>query len=223
MKARILGVASQMKTFSYLFGISLGDLILRHSDNLSRTLQKVGISAAQGQEVTAMTVQTLKSLRSDNNYKLFWKKVTHLAVKLEVSESALPRRRKVPKRLDDGTAAHEYPATAEDHFRQIYYEALDLIISCITDRFDQPGYQIYHKVQDLILKAAKQQDYQNDLNFIINHYGDDFDAALLKTHLEVFSSNMLSESQDVTLSDVIEFFKGKSTIQQEFYHRSVSY
>ena len=183
---------------------------------MSCTLQKVGISAAQGQEVTAMTVQTLKSLRSDNNYKLFWKKVTHLAEKLEVSEPTLPCRRKVPKRLDDGTAAHEYPATAEDHFRQIYYEAFDLIISCITDRFDQPGYQIYHKVQGLILKAAKQQDYQNDLDFIISHYGDDFDAALLKTHIEVFSSNMQSESQDVTLSDVIEFFKGKSTIQQEF-------
>ena len=91
---------------------------------------------------------------------------------------------KVPKRLDDGTAAHEYPATAEDHFKQIYYEALDLIISCITDRFDQPGYRIYNKVQDLILKAAKQQDYQTELDFIIDYYGDDFDAALLKTHLE---------------------------------------
>ena len=29
MKAHILGVASQMKTFSYLFGIVLGDLVLR--------------------------------------------------------------------------------------------------------------------------------------------------------------------------------------------------
>ena len=38
MKARILGVALQMKTFSYLFGIVLGDLILQHSDNLSCTL-----------------------------------------------------------------------------------------------------------------------------------------------------------------------------------------
>ena len=125
MKARILGVASQMKTFSYLFGIVLGDLILQHSDNLSCTLQKVDISATQGQEVTSMTVQTLISLRSDNNYKLFWEKISHLAEKLEVSEPALPRQRKVPKRLDDGKAAHEYPATAEEHFRQIYYEALD--------------------------------------------------------------------------------------------------
>ena len=75
MKAGILGVASQMKTFSYLFEIVLGDLILQHSDNLSCSLQKVDcISAAQGQKVTSMTVKTLKSLRSDNNYKLFWKR-----------------------------------------------------------------------------------------------------------------------------------------------------
>ena len=74
IKTRIHGVASQIKTFTYLFGIVLGDLILRHSDNLSRTLQKADISTAQGQEVTSMTVQTLKSLRSDSDYKLFWKK-----------------------------------------------------------------------------------------------------------------------------------------------------
>ena len=74
MKACILGVASQMKSFSYLFRIVLGNLILRHSDNLSCKLQKVDISAVQGQEVTSMTVQTLKSLRLDSNYKLFWKK-----------------------------------------------------------------------------------------------------------------------------------------------------
>ena len=68
----------------------------------------------------------------------------------------------------------------------------------------------------MILKAAKQQDYQTELDFIINYYGDDFDAALLKTHLETFSTNMQSESRDATLSDVIEFFTAKNTIQQDF-------
>ena len=56
MKARILGVASQMKNFDYFYGVSLGNLILQHSDNLSRTLQKADISAAEGQAVAAMTV-----------------------------------------------------------------------------------------------------------------------------------------------------------------------
>ena len=102
------------------------------------------------------------------------------------------------------------------HFSQICYEALDLIITCITDSFDQPGYCIYHKVQDLILKSAKHQDYHNDSDFIINYHGDDLYAALLKMHLEIFSTNLQSQSWDVTLSDVIKFFKAKSTIQQDF-------
>jgi hypothetical protein len=40
-KARIIGVATQMKSFDFFFGAVLGERILRHSDNLSQTLQSV--------------------------------------------------------------------------------------------------------------------------------------------------------------------------------------
>ena len=36
MKARIYSVAAQMVKFDYFFGVSLGLLILQHTDNLSR-------------------------------------------------------------------------------------------------------------------------------------------------------------------------------------------
>ena len=39
MKARIQGVANQMMEFDCFFGISLGLLILRHTDNLSKAMQ----------------------------------------------------------------------------------------------------------------------------------------------------------------------------------------
>ena len=103
MKAHIRGVESQMKSFNYFYGVTLEDLTLRHTDNLSRTLQKTDISAAEGQEVTAMTVQTLKT-RSDSNFSLFWKKVTMIADTLDVSAPQLPCCRKVPRRLEVGSA-----------------------------------------------------------------------------------------------------------------------
>ena len=37
MKARIRGVNVYMKTFDYVYGVYLGELIHRHSDNLSKT------------------------------------------------------------------------------------------------------------------------------------------------------------------------------------------
>ena len=39
MRSRIIGVSTTMKSFNFFFGLVLGELILRHSDNLSRTLQ----------------------------------------------------------------------------------------------------------------------------------------------------------------------------------------
>ena len=47
MKARILGVSAQMKAFDYFYAINLAEFILCHSNNLSRTLQKINICAAE--------------------------------------------------------------------------------------------------------------------------------------------------------------------------------
>ena len=38
-KARIIGVQSQMKKFSFMSGVYLGEMILRQSDNLNKTLR----------------------------------------------------------------------------------------------------------------------------------------------------------------------------------------
>ena len=40
MTARIVGVASQMATFDFYFGVYIGEMILRHLEKLCRTLQK---------------------------------------------------------------------------------------------------------------------------------------------------------------------------------------
>ena len=96
MKARINGVASQMKTFDYYFRICLGHLILKHRDNLSRALQKSDISASEGQEVASMTL-TLKSIRSDDIFKLFWEKICKEVEHFSISPPGLPRRRKAPR------------------------------------------------------------------------------------------------------------------------------
>ena len=60
IKARIRGVQSQMSKFDFYYGVVLGELILCHTE------QKSDISAAEGQNVAALVVKTLQSLRSDS-------------------------------------------------------------------------------------------------------------------------------------------------------------
>ncbi|XP_053398113.1 zinc finger MYM-type protein 1-like [Mercenaria mercenaria] len=67
-RARILGVQSRMSNFDFLFGVSLGYEILRHTDNLSKCLQNKDMSAAEGQHLSKITLGTLSDMRKDDAY-----------------------------------------------------------------------------------------------------------------------------------------------------------
>ena len=212
-QARILGVSAQMQTFQFFYGVVLGELILRHCDNRSRTLQKESISAAQGQEVADLTVKTLRSIRSDQNFELFWENTQLCAKTLDISEPCLPCQRKVPKRFEGGSAAAEFASSAHSYFRQIYYEGLDLIINCIQHRFQQDGYMVYRRLQDVLLNAARHSNYSADFEFVTSFYGTDFDCQRLKTQLELYTT-MFEETENVTLQDIISHIRNLSSSQK---------
>ena len=110
MKARIQGVTAQMKKFDFFFGVSLVLLILKHTDNLSRTLQRTDMSAAEGQEVMHSTLSTLQTIRDDSSFSHFWKRITAISDDLDTEKPSLSRRRKTPRRFDDGSAP-SFPGT----------------------------------------------------------------------------------------------------------------
>ena len=218
MRGRILGVSAQMKTFSFLFGVMLGRLLFSHSDNLSRTLQHTNFSAAQGQAVASMTVRTLESMREDSGFEAFWKKATETAREMIVGEPQAPRRRKRPRRLDHWNAEPEFPETAQAHYRRIYFEAFDLIISCIKDRFDQPGYRTYSNLETLLLKSAVNAACEDELRAALDLYSGDFKSDLLKTQLDIFGTDFsghVQEGYPVTLMDVVQYFKKLSDAEKE--------
>ncbi len=214
-KARIRGVAVQMKSFNYVFGNLLGEMLLKHADNLSRTLQSKSLSAAEGQTIAGMTVDTLSSLRNDASFDLFWAKVNDKATKLGVNDPQLPRKRKPPARYDDGLSQAEFHDNPKSYFRQIYFEALDLIISCITDRFSQPGYEIYKSIESVLSKACNQEDFTPDLDVVCDFYRDDFNKQLLQTQLEVLKAHCKhnSSSSFQSIFDVKQYFLSLSSAQ----------
>ena len=95
---------AQMKTFQFFYGNVLGEKLLRHTDNLSKTLQHNQISAAEGQQLAQMTVRTLKTLRSELAYDLFWFELNKKDENLNIPEPELPRQKKRPRRLEKGAA-----------------------------------------------------------------------------------------------------------------------
>ena len=59
--------------FEYLaiFDVMLGECLLSHTDNLSKSLQSPRLTSSEGQSMAELTCQTLERIRNDEAYELF--------------------------------------------------------------------------------------------------------------------------------------------------------
>ena len=216
-KARIRGIAVQMSTFDYFYGNLLGQLVLKHVDNLSSTLQHKTMSAAEGQTLARMTVETLESIRNDASFDLFWQSTKKKAESLDIEEPRLPRQRKTPKRFDDGTSAGEFHSSPVSFYKQIYYEVLDMMINCIKQRFSQPGYQSFQSMETLLIKACMQENFDSELSDVCQTYQGDLDEDLLQAQLLTlgvsYSQSEQEDSGNMSVFNIREYLQNQSTAQ----------
>ena len=93
MRARITGVNTRMHTFDFLFGVSLGNHLRCHTNNLSKTLQHKSLSSAESQTVAKITLDVLQSLRNEDHFKNFYARVLLDQVHSQVDAPALPKKK----------------------------------------------------------------------------------------------------------------------------------
>ena len=60
--------------------------------------------------------------------------------------------------------SHRTYRTAKDHFRRVYYEAFDLIVSIIDKGFNQESFSSYTQIETLLVQTANDDDYESELN-----------------------------------------------------------
>ena len=147
-----------MKSFKFFFGIKLGFKVYSIADNLLKTIQGESMSAVESQEVAGLTIKALESMRSESNADAFYETTKIKAERYKFIEApSLPRKRKTPNyktveqfyTIDDlsPTAEAYDPSNLKEHYRIIYFEVLDAVINVIKERFDQPSFQAYLKLE----------------------------------------------------------------------------
>ena len=94
------------------------------------------MTAVDVQVVSRTCVTTLESIRSENEFNLFWKKVKQFAEKHKIDEPHLPRRKNISNRYMIGKASGEHPENVEEEYQRQYYAALDNVITCIKKRLE---------------------------------------------------------------------------------------
>lgn len=218
VKGRIIGVKTQMSRYNLLFGLHLSKKVLKITDNLSRALQKQSLSAAEGQEIAQISLETLIGMRTNEAFSLFFKLVEQSRKHTDTDEPVLPRKRKAPSYFEVGSGEGFHRTTVEEHYRRQYFEALDLVISGIKKRFDQPGYAMYKNLEWLLVTAANQQCFEAYFQQVTSFYKDDFKPVELGAQLLNLGTWFLKERQkSVSLQDCLQYLRSLSDGQRSFY------
>ena len=94
-------------------------------------MQAKRIQLPQGRNLPArLTLSTLESIRNDESFDSFYDLILIKAKEhRSLSEPKVPRKRRAPARYEVAAGEPQYPSTARDYYRAIFFEALDCLIS----------------------------------------------------------------------------------------------
>ena len=188
-----LKAAGLLSTMSTLFGLKLGELVFGASETLSKSLQGKDTTIQEAIAAVKLAKCFYTQQRRDGPFLLFYDDVVKVDQKYNISAPQLPRYRRIPKRLNDGIEGRY--ATPQDYFRHQYFQALDLLIAGLDDRFDQS--EVLGPVLDLenlLLKSANGANFNVHLaSFKSSCYKDDFNWEQLNIQLLMYG-NLVKEA-----------------------------
>lgn len=198
------GQLAMMEKFSTYFGLKLSHLIFAASEQLSISIQGKNTSAQDAIRASKATVSYFERQRNDSVFSDFYDAVCAEAKDL-TDEPSLPRYRRAPKRLDDGSNPHRYD-NPKDYFKQQFFEALEQAVGTLENRFEQKNMTIVKEIESLLLNAANGELFSVSEE-IAMLYKDDISFPRLEQQLkmlpDIFKVDSENEIKKVTLIDTI--------------------
>ena len=179
------GFLHSLESFSMLFGLKLAHTLFSAAEQVSVTLQKKNITLQDALSAVDAARAYNGRLRSDEEFERFFSTAVTAAAEFKICGPELPRCRRRPSRMDDGSMPHQYP-NPKAFYRRIYFEACDLLSSELEHRFQNQHIPSVLAIEQMLLKAANGSSYQNELSTVeASHFKNVIDWAGLSRHLPI--------------------------------------
>ncbi len=183
------GLLLALEKFSTIFGLKLGYLIFSASETLSVSLQGKDTTLQEALSAVNLAKAFYRRQRTEQAFSIFYDDVVSVAQKECIGEPQLPRYRRAPARLDDGTQPHRF-SDPKAYYRHQYFEVCDMLLQELNDRFDQdnllPPIQC---LENLLLKAANGDRYDENFQGLkTSCYITDIDFDQLQIQLPLLAS-----------------------------------
>lgn len=113
VSAKASGFYDYMDSFECAFYLTMMIEIFDRVEILNKELQKSSLCVIESYEKIEAVSDVLDASR-DSKFEDIWKKSVQIVADLELNEPQIPRQRKIPNRLEQGTAEVSQFKTPED-------------------------------------------------------------------------------------------------------------
>lgn len=196
--AKASGFLERMESFQFLFLLNTMVEIFDRIEILNTDLQKSELCVVDSyRKIEAVTI-ALDASR-DSKFELIWLKSNKLTEEFDIEEPNLPRKRRIPKRIDNSNVENHVFKTPKDYYRKVYYEVFDQVLSSLKSRFDTDSAKFFKTLESFVVGEMV------DVNKIIKFYNGDFDELRLVNDKDM-ALNILNRKgkNPATLKDVVE-------------------
>lgn len=184
-----------MQKFETYFALKLAYLLFSAVEQFSVNVQAKDITIQEAVNGAKLLATYLKSLRNETKFDLVYNTVYHDSRNL-TEEPSLPRPRKMPRRLDDGAASHQYQ-NPKERYRHSYFETLELAVGEVERRFDQADLITIQEIEVLLLRAGNGETIDSIPPVIQSYLDKDLDQDRLKTQLSLVCDMIKTASSQV--------------------------
>lgn len=200
------GFFLQMNTFDFIFYLGLLTKLFGLIDSVNTAMQKKTLCFQEAVDMVSTLKHTLQDFRKDSAFEEFWRNLEQNANGLGIPEPALPRPKKIPKRIDEGSDQHTYEGPKQ-LYRHWYFETIDTTVNCLESRFDVKVKSFLKHCEQFIIGET------SDVSVIADFYKDDIDMERLKLHRDMLLDINRAEVSSQTFrnfASVLDFLKGKN-------------
>ena len=102
-----------------------------------------------------------------------------LAHELAIGDPTLPRYRRAPSRIDNGSHPHQF-SSPQNYYRHLYFLTCDLLLRELQDHFNhKENLAPVLAMESLIIKAVNREEYDSVVQSLEHScYVDDLDFSI---------------------------------------------
>lgn len=191
--SRATGLYKCLSSGECVLGLYVSLPLIHCLENFNRALQGKNMTVSGMLEAAEVTMQSLQSLRCDHKFKEMFDAAEQKLQQCDLEAVPLPRKRKIPKRRDYGTAPEYSPYSAEELYRVDFFRVIDAAVSNIKEYFTSTDLIEYRDLSSVLLTGSfkpeilKYPELNESLQQELEFFHHQFKGSSVEDYRKIFT------------------------------------